>query len=52
MRRSRIRARPLAVAALVALVASATLASGATARTHADPLTIYAAASLSVDVAG
>ena len=41
-----MRARLLTVAALVALVASATLASGATARTHADPLTIYAAASL------
>ena len=41
-----MRARLLTVVALVALVASATLASGATARTHADPLTIYAAASL------
>ena len=41
-----MRARLLTVAALVALVASATLTSGATAHTRADPLTIYAAASL------
>jgi len=42
-----MRARLLAVAALVALVASASLASGATARsTETRPLTIYAAASL------
>ena len=46
MRRTRTRAGLLTVAALVTLVASAMLASGATARTHADPLTIYAAASL------
>ena len=42
-----MRARLVAVAALVAsVVASASLASGATARTDAGPLTIYAAASL------
>jgi len=41
-----MRARLLTVAVLAALAVSATLASGATARTHADPLTIYAAASL------
>ena len=41
-----MRARLLAVVALVALVGSSSLASGATARSHADPLTIYAAASL------
>ena len=41
-----MRAGLLSVAALVAIAASATLASGATARTHAEPLTIYAAASL------
>jgi len=42
-----VRCRLLAVAALLALVASASLASGATARPNAArPLTIYAAASL------
>jgi molybdate transport system substrate-binding protein len=41
-----MRAGLLSVVALVAIAASATLASGATARTHADPLTVYAAASL------
>ena len=44
-----MRARLLAVVALVALVAlvaSSFPVSGATARSHADPLTIYAAASL------
>jgi len=42
-----MRARLVAVAALVAsVVASASLASGATARTDAGPLTVYAAASL------
>ena len=41
-----MRAGLLSVVALVAIAASATLASGATARTHAEPLTIYAAASL------
>ena len=41
-----MRARLLTVAVLAALAVSATLASGATARTHAEPLTIYAAASL------
>lgn len=46
MRRSRPRARLLAAGALAALIGSSALASGATARSHADPLTIYAAASL------
>ena len=41
-----MRARRLAVVALVALLGSSLLASGATARSHSDPLTIYAAASL------
>jgi molybdate transport system substrate-binding protein len=41
-----MRPRLLVVTALVVLVASAVLASGATARPQAGPLTIYAAASL------
>jgi molybdate transport system substrate-binding protein len=41
-----MKTRLLAAVALVALVASSSLASGAAARSHADPLTIYAAASL------
>jgi molybdate transport system substrate-binding protein len=41
-----MRSRVAAAVVLVALVASATLVSGADARAHADPLTIYAAASL------
>ena len=44
-----MRGRLLAIAALVAVVVSASLASGATARSSATrPLTIYAAASLTV----
>ena len=41
-----MRAGLLSVVALVAIATSATLASGATGRTHDEPLTIYAAASL------
>jgi molybdate transport system substrate-binding protein len=46
MRTTRLNSRVAAAAVLVALAASTAIASGADARTHADPLTIYAAASL------
>lgn len=41
-----MRTRAVVAVALVALTVSPAVASGATARSHADPLTIYAAASL------